>query len=61
MCTQNIPELLQENWRQIEPVLKKSNDPTTGHESLLQTYSQIAGTLLLIFPQKFIGNIISCK
>lgn len=63
VCTQNIPEFLQENWLQMEPIpKKKSNNPTTGHESsLFQTYSQVAGTLLLIFPHKFIGNIISAN
>lgn len=63
ICTQNIPKFLQENWLQIEPILKKkSNDPATRHESsLFQTYSQVAGTLLLIFPHKFIGNIISAN
>lgn len=45
ICTQNIPEFLQENWLQIEPIPKK-NQPNTGHESsLFQTYSQVAGTL----------------
>lgn len=41
---------------------ESTNDPTIEHESfLLQTYSQVPGTVLLIFPHEFLGNIISFK
>lgn len=37
---------------------ESTNDPTTEHESfLLQTYFQVPGTVLLIFPHEFLGNI----
>lgn len=41
---------------------ESTNDPTIEYKSfLLQTYSQVPGTVLLIFPHELLGNIISFK
>lgn len=47
ICTQNIPEFLQENWLQIEPIPKKKS---TQQQDMKVPCSKLIPRLLELYP-----------